>query len=269
MSRIQPVLALLCCVGPAFAGCATPRSIRTDVVPRPRAIIDLSQVITEDLPVRVWGHKALSDFGFSDTTEFRIVTTDQPTYVSNSYWTLFNHGGVHVDAPNHLERGAGGIDASPLESFVGPIRVLDFRSRLRDEPIALAEIETHEIRPGDVVIVLTGYDPPTGLDELPSYGFLSPEAAQHLAGIPIRAFGTDGLSVDSFRRIYDLMGQGVTGYESILPVHFAFLPQGIPVIEGLVNVESLLDEQNAIFVGLPLKVKDGDASPIRATAFIY
>ena len=53
--------------------------------PLPQKIIDLSPVITEDLPVRIWGHKLLSDFGFRDTNEFEYVITENPLYAMNSY----------------------------------------------------------------------------------------------------------------------------------------------------------------------------------------
>ncbi len=53
-------------------------------------------------------------------------------------------------------------------------------------------------------------------------------------------------------------------------MHHAFLPRGIPVIEGLlVNLDALLGESNPVFVGFPLKVPDGDGSPIRAAALVY
>jgi kynurenine formamidase len=90
-----------------------------------------------------------------------------------------------------------------------------------------------------------------------------------LAAVPVRALGRDGLSVDSFQRIYNLMAQKTEGYEALAPVHAAFLAPGIPVIEGLVNVEALLSERKAVFAGLPLKVRDGDGSPIRAAALVY
>ena len=38
-------------------------------------------------------------------------------------------------------------------------------------------------------------------------------------------------------------------------MHSAFLLKGIPAIEQLVNVESLLGEDSAVFVGFPLKVE--------------
>ncbi len=260
---------LACCLVTVIANSGSPRARKGAGPPVPHKVVDLSTTITPDLPVRFWGHKALSDFGFVDTTEFRIVQGDTPLYYSNAYWTLFNHGGTHVDAPNHMQRGAKGIDSYALESLIGLIRLLDFRHHPQDKPIELSEIIALGVRPGEIVILHVGYKPPSRPDELPSYGYLSKEAAEYLAAVPVRAFCTDGLGVDSFRRIYELMGQGGKGYETLAPVHGAFLTRGIPAIEGLVNVDALLGETNAVFVGFPLKVPDGDGSPIRAAALVY
>lgn len=57
-------------------------------------------------------------------------------------------------------------------------------------------------------------------------------------------------------------------YRALAPVHHAFLTRQIPVIEGLRNVEALLDVNTALFVALPLKVPGGDGSPVRAAAFV-
>jgi kynurenine formamidase len=41
------------------------------------------------------------------------------------------------------------------------------------------------------------------------------------------------------------------------------------VVEGLANLDALLGERKLVFVGFPLKVPDGDGSPIRAAALVY
>jgi arylformamidase len=252
-----------------FQACASSELVGARVPVVPRQIIDLSPMITEDLPVRVWGQKALKDFGFSETTQFRLIQATDPLYVSNAYWTLMNHAGPHVDAPNHLERNAKGVDAYELTSLVGPIKLIDVRGTPTDQPIAITELDGRDIRLGDVVIMLTGYAAPGKSDEIPAYRALSKEAADYLAGIPVKAFGTDGLSVDSFQALYAAIGAGKKGYEALAPVHHALLTQGIATIEQLTNLEALVGVERAVFVGLPLKVRDGDASPIRAAAFVY
>jgi len=237
--------------------------------PLPQKIIDLSPVITEDLPVRIWGHKLLSDFGFRDTNEFEYVITENPFYVMNSYWTLFNHGGAHLDAPNHMERGAKSIDEIPLDEMIGLARLLDFRSKPRDEAISLEEIRQTGIRAGEIAMLMVGYTPPGGDDELPSYSYLSQEAAEYLATLPVKAFATDAFSVESVARMYEAMAEGVTGYEGMAPLHRTFLTREIPVFEALENLEELVGLGDFVFVGFPLKVKGSDGSPIRAAALIY
>ena len=97
--------------------------------------------------------------------------------------------------------------------------------------------------------------------QLPMYPYLSGEAAEYLAAVPVKAFATDALSVDSPPRDDRPRGGPV--------VHSAFLPRNIPAIEQLVNVESVFNEERAVFVGFPLRVQGGNGSPIRAAALIY
>lgn len=222
----------------------------TDLPPLPIEVIDLSPTVTEDLPVRMWGHKQLSDLGFSDTTEFRHIEHNPPPfYFVNSYLTLFNHAGPHIDAPNHIARGARGIDEFPLGTFVGPLRLFDLRNKPKDQPLARVEFEGKNIRPGDIVIAFVGYMAPTTPDELPSFAFLGPEAAEYLANIPVRMFGTDAFGVG--------------------PAHPAFLSRDIPVVEQLVGLEQVVGKRSPVFVGFPLKIAGANGSPVRAAALIY
>ncbi len=253
-----------------LSSCQTEQQLAgNDWPPLPQRIIDLSPLITEDLPVRTWGHKLLSDFGFRDTNEFEYVITENPFYVINSYWTLFNHGGAHLDAPNHMERGARSVDEIPLDEMIGLARLLDFRSTPLDGAIPLEEIRQTGIRAGEIAMLMVGYTPPSGDNELPSYPYLSQEAAEYLATLPVKAFATDAFSVESVARMYEAMAAGVTGYEGMAPLHRTFLTREIPLFEALENLEGLVGLGDFVFVGFPLKVKGSDGSPIRAAALFY
>ena len=48
----------------------------------------------------------------------------------------------------------------------------------------------------------------------------------------------------------------------------ALLKAGVLTFTCLVNVEQLPTDQGFTFVGLPLKIKDGDGSPVRAAAIL-
>ncbi len=118
-------------------------------------------------------------------------------------------------------------------------------------------------------MLMVGYTPPSGNDELPSYPYLSQEAAEYLATLPVKAFATDAFAVESVARMYEAMAEGVTGYEGMAPLHRTFLTRELPVFEALENLEELVGLGDFVFVGFPLKVKGSDGSPIRAAALIY
>ena len=47
-------------------------------------------------------------------------------YFVDSYYTLFNHGGPHVDAPNHFGSPDNkSLDQFSISAFMGRLRVID------------------------------------------------------------------------------------------------------------------------------------------------
>lgn len=265
--------AAVCIVSVAFlcVSCNAPvgslGSGQSEYPPLPARIIDLSPTITEDLPLQIWGRELLARNGYRERTIFEHSIRRPPSvgewkgYVANSYWTLMNHGGPHVDGPNHLFEGAPSVADYPLDQLIGPLRVIDARSFPKGEPIPRSFIKGQQVHPGDIVVLYVGYVPPTGPKELPLYSYLSGDAAEYLANVPVRAYATDAWSVDNPPRDDRPRGGPL--------VHSAFLPRGIPVVEQLVNVEAVLNEKRAVFVGFPLKVQGGNGSPIRAAALVY
>jgi kynurenine formamidase len=85
----------------------------------------------------------------------------------------------------------------------------------------------------------------------------------------VKGFATDALSVDSFRRGLDVSASGVTDLAVLAPVHLALLSREITVIEQLVNLEELVGEDDIVVLGFPLKISEGNGSPVRAAALVY
>ena len=233
----------------------------------PKEIIDLGTLITEDTPEIFWGKGLLKKMGFEDSNSFDVITWDfGPVAGSNSYFRLFNHGGPHVDAPNHVGLGLG-VDSYSIDSLVGPLKVFDFSHLEVGRTITTEMVSNLGITAGDVVIFYTGYSVLSKSDS-EWWPFVAPtyEAAQYLADIPVRAFGTDG-GVES------VTDQSPVDTDNeiakVLPGHYAFLSRGIPVYETLVNVDSLLDKSNMYFVGVPLNIKDGDGMMVRPVVLGY
>lgn len=235
----------------------------------PTEVIDLGAVVTEDLPERFWGKAMLKMFGFDRPNVFEVKpwsfkAPSGEVKGSDSYYTLFNHGGPHVDAPNHMSVG-GGIDSYRIESFAGPVRVFDARRFApgRTIPIGLFR---DSVKAGDIVLIYTNYkvDHP---DSIPKMSALTQEAAEYLATLPVRAFGTDAGGVESPQET--AMGTGDTPGAQIAPVHNAFLSRSIPVYEELVNLDRVLGKPRAYFVGVPLNIRNGDGMLVRPVVFIY
>ena len=262
----QPIVWLLG-LG-CFVGCRQQPAPSTFV--RPRAVVDLSPVIGEDAPVRLLGRKFLKDFGLPESTTFHHTVSEVPAYVADSRLELFNHVGPHHDAPNHAIKGARGTDTFPLDQFIGTAKVLDFRDRAKDAPLSRADFVGRGLVAGDVVIAYVGYLPPTDPNDYPSYAYLSGEAAEYLATLPVRLFATDMPSLAGLKNIAAIMAKGeLKGSQAIVPEHYAFLSRNVPSVEGLVNLDQIVNEAHVVFVGFPLKVKDGNAGPMRAAALVY
>lgn len=136
----------------------------------PQEVIDLGALVTEDLPRRVSGQAFLNEMGFTRPNAFDVIRwefemPDGRVSGSNAYYTLFNHGGPHVDAPNHVSVG-GGLDSYPIEAFAGPLRVFDVRQFPVGRSVP-ADVFRGAVSPGDVVLIFTGYAPPTSDEALP------------------------------------------------------------------------------------------------------
>ncbi len=60
----------------------------------------------------------------------------------------------------------------------------------------------------------------------------------------------------------------VGGGEITIPLQKALLQRGIITFTGLTNLDLLPEGKSFMFYGFPLKIKDGDGSPVRAVAVI-
>jgi len=261
--RIITILCVALCV----IGCSdeTENSIQSNLLPK--EIIDLGVEITVDTPRQFWGNKFLQDMGFDGLNSFDVVHWEYgPVSGSNAYYTLFNHGGPHVDAPSHVGVGPG-LDAYSVESFVGPLKAFDVSHLDSGRNVTVDMMRDLPITAGDIAIMYTGYATPTNDSDVPETIALSYEAAEYLANLPIRAFGTDAFSVASITDQSPVAADDPVA--QTVPAHYALLTRGIPVYEQLVNVDALLDKENMLFVGAPLNIKDGDGMVVRPIVLVY
>ncbi len=253
-------------VGFLSFGCCPEKDLNTGT-PQPREIIDLGALVTHDLTLRVLGKRYPRERGFDRPNVFEVIHwSSGPIKGQNSYYTLFNHGGPHVDAPIHMGF-EGGIEDYAVDSFVGPLKVFDVSHLPFGRSVGVGVFEAGDIQPGDVVMIYTDYRPPASDDEYPRVKSLTPEAAEYLAGVPVRAFATDAFSVEVGPG--DRPTEPTTDPALHAPSHHAFLTRGIPAFEQLFNVKTLLEKKNMLFVGQPLNISRSYGMIVRPLVFVY
>jgi arylformamidase len=172
--------------------------------------------------------------------------------------TLSTHTGTHADAPKHVLKRGRAVHEIPLKNFVGDAWVFDFSYKTRGTGIVKDDLEdkTH-VRPGDIVIFYTGSSENLGNEGSDTqYVYISKSAADWLVRKKVKAIGIDSLSVERFEsKDYD--------------VHKTLLRSGISIIENLSSNLKFLTGKKVFFIGVPLKLRGADGSPIRAFAVIW
>ena len=237
----------------------------------PTEVIDLGTPVTEDINQRIAGKAFLSLNGTDRPNQFEVIAWTVEigggsVSGSNSFYTLANHGGPHVDAPNHVGL-AGGIDSYSIGAFSGPLKVFDVSDYPAGFSVPKTVFDGQGIDSGDVVMIFTDYQPPQDDESLPETVTLTRDASEYLASIPVRAFATDAFSIESLQDQAQVESSDLTA--QVIPIHHSFLSRGIPVYEQLFNVESLLDKERMFFVGVPTNIRDGDGMIVRPVVFVY
>jgi kynurenine formamidase len=180
--------------------------------------------------------------------------------------TMDEHTGTHMDAPLHfVSEGPAhyGTDKIPLERLAGRAATIEATDLAAGDLLGVDRIEAWErehgpIEPGDRVLFRYGWDErwatgPAGRRFLGDWPGLSGGAAEYLVGRGTALVGCDTLAVDA------------AGSEEN-PAHHALLGNEVYVVENLNNLNRL--PPFCLFVALPLKIRGGSGSPVRAVALV-
>ncbi|RPI91578.1 MAG: cyclase family protein [Chloroflexi bacterium] len=224
-------------------------------------IIDLSQDIFPGMPVFP-GLPEVNITMHVSHEEWDGITDSGLVSPAVNKLELGEHTGTHVDAINHMARQYRGqsIDTMPLTMFYTEGICLNLSHKgLREliEPddleLALAEARLG-IKPGDTVLLFTGhYRRAFGTDNWPDGPGVSAQAARWLGRQKIAAFGVE------------TMAPGVL-HVSNKEVHHICGELGFTHYENLINLHRLIGRGRFRFIGLPLKIRGGTGSPVRAVA---
>jgi len=212
--------------------------------------------------------------GFSTDPPLGIVP-DAKNITQNYYFTqilvISEHNGSHVDAPAHMFRGMDSIDKIPCGHLIGPYKKYDL-TPFDPQPgqnVTLGQIREAELKdeislePGDIVLLQFGWDKyylphsqvlfqkdwyaanVPGIDE---------EVMQYFVEARIKAVGSDAPSTD--------MGYVESKVEHRPGQQKYFLPNNILTMSGFVGMKAA--PAAGLFMAIPLKIKNGSGSPVRA-----
>jgi len=195
---------------------------------------------------------------------------DEKKYAGNTvftskavYLSMSDHAGTHVDAPVHFDPrpGALSVEQMPLENFYTSAFCIDLSHVPLKTAATLEEVQAavaasgQTIQKGDTVLIWMATN-------------------ERLLGKPGYLHDFPGLSLPAIHWLAE-QGIGMFGVEAISPApegepnflaHMACGELGITHMECLANLHSLIGRGRFTFIGFPLKIRGGSASPIRAVA---
>lgn len=205
-----------------------------------KAVYDISVLLGVEAPV------------FPGDTPYSrelTLTIEESGICDVSKLTMSSHAGTHLDAPCHHIQNTKSIDRYHIEDFILPARVIDIENK---DSITPAELQNVPINQGDAILFKTD-NSMSGLCRnnvfSEKYVYLSAEAADFCVSRNVRLVGIDYVSIDRFD-------------DASHPAHHKLLGNDILILEGV----DLKDVPAGIYTlfCLPLKIEDGDGSPVRA-----
>ena len=224
-------------------------------------IIDLSQEIFPGMPVFP-GLPEVKVTVHQSHEQLDGVTDSDVVSPAVNLLELGEHTGTHVDAISHMARQYRGqsIDTMPLTTFYTEGICLDLSHKGPRELIEPADLEHAlsevglEIKRGDTVLLYTDhYRRAFGTDDWHKGPGVSADAARWLGRQEIAAFGVEPAA------------PGVRGVSN-KEVHHICGEMGFTHYENMVNLYRLIGRGRFRFIGLPLRIRGGTGSPVRAIA---
>jgi arylformamidase len=160
--------------------------------------------------------------------------------------TMSVHSGTHVDAPFHFLPDGAGIDALPLQRFIGPALV---HAVTADRYITAKDVEAIDLHGLTRVLFKTrNSELLKKADYDPDFVAFSLDAARALVARGVELVGLDYLSV--------------AHADEQVPVHRAFLDHGVVLLEG-VDLSEIVPGHYEL-ICFPLRLRGLDGAPCRA-----
>lgn len=199
-------------------------------------IHDISRPIHTGMPV--WPGDTPAEFTFANTKAAGYSANVGRLRVSL-------HTGTHADAPYHYNDAGLKIDEVPVDTYMGPARVVDIRGHA---VITRELLAAHDFSATPRVLFKS--DTWTDFAVFPSdWPLMSPDVPAWLAACGVKLVGLDVPSVDHLT-------------SKDLPIHHACDAANIVIVENL-DLRAVAPGVYEL-IALPLRIRGGDGSPLRA-----
>lgn len=204
-----------------------------------------------DISVRL-GDESIDYPGDTPYSRELIWTIKESGICDLSKLVMSAHSGTHIDTPAHFIEDAETLDSYSVQDFILPAQVVNIEDK---EAIRPAELKKLNIEPGDALLFRTdnsvsGHCKTGSFSE--RFVYLSSEAAELCVNKKISLVGIDYITIERYG-------------DETFPSHRKILRNNIPVLEGI-NLSAVPAGRYTLFC-LPLKIKGGEASPVRAVLF--
>lgn len=157
-----------------------------------------------------------------------------------------SHIGSHVEAPSHFIPEWDDVSSLEIEKFFGEGVCIDLSYKMPSEAIVIEDLKDN-VKDDDVLLL---HATKREDSERP---YISEETAEWISK-HIKILGIDDtIALESS--------------SELMATHKFLLGNRIPIIEGLINLDKIAGKR-FFFIGLPLRIRGLDSSPIRAIALL-
>ena len=240
----------------------------TTPLPAAYRIVDLTQEIYVGMPVY--------DI-FIPTQYFPVMSYESIRKKTNDHWVatafgllMCDHSGTHVDSISHIDDtpGALSIEQFPVERFITSAICLDV-SHVQLPDFVTADVLASaasaaglDVRQDDTVLLHTGhyarYYP--AIEYMSNHTGLDRGGMEWLGDRGCINVGVDSPAIESVLR----MG---TADADTMPAHRVCRERNLNNTENLCNLDQVVGKRFT-YIGLPLPIRGGSGSPIRAIALV-
>lgn len=224
-------------------------------------LVDLSQEIFQGMSVFPMHQPTFIMTNMTHEENMRATGSKKLGFSARNL-LISEHGGTHSDGVWEYRKEGATIDKMPMEYFWGSAICVDLTSIPPTRSIEPRDLEKAlkssglEIMKGDIFLMYTAhYDRNFGTDKWQKeYSGLSYAAAKWLAERGVVNIGVDAPAIDHPADM-DFSGHLICGEYDITNT------------ENLCNLDKVVNRR-FLYFGLPLKIRDGSGSPIRAVALL-